>query len=262
MSDEQFDIVRVPTDIPTLPPRPPRRPRCTDTVAASGIDPMFLDKSESPNKRSGRRGRSVARKPEPPTNAAAQAILIDSLMTRIDKPLPEHPAIPSAPAPYQPPEFIRAYGGSVSAASSADFHIYRTIRRREMERLEGFEKEKKRDRELEEYEREKQVEKEKFDEQAMKRKAKRQKEKDRKMRRAGDVEESIDESAPESLELKQGMEDKSAVVAHDEVNLEDDEDSKLVSAFTAVSKGPPTGTRETTQMPSKNFRIIDDDDGF
>jgi hypothetical protein len=53
-------------------------------------------------------------------------------------PLPEKR---EAPKEKEPPEFVRNVTGSSAAAGSAEFHIYRNNRRKEMTRLENMERE-------------------------------------------------------------------------------------------------------------------------
>lgn len=51
------------------------------------------------------------------------------------------PARREPPKPKPPPEFVRNVVGSSAAAGSAEFHIFRNNRRKEMNRLEYIEKE-------------------------------------------------------------------------------------------------------------------------
>ncbi|KAI6174057.1 hypothetical protein M3Y98_01148700 [Aphelenchoides besseyi] len=55
------------------------------------------------------------------------------------------------PKPKEPPEFVRNVVGSSAAAGSAEFHIYRNNRRKEMNRIEHMEQEYQQKRLDEEY---------------------------------------------------------------------------------------------------------------
>uniref|UniRef100_A0A915DF33 PRKR-interacting protein 1 n=1 Tax=Ditylenchus dipsaci TaxID=166011 RepID=A0A915DF33_9BILA len=61
------------------------------------------------------------------------------LQKNIDKPAPV-PARHEEWKPKPPPDFIRNVVGSSAAANSAEFHIFRNNRKKEMERLEYIEK--------------------------------------------------------------------------------------------------------------------------
>uniref|UniRef100_A0A183BVI2 PRKR-interacting protein 1 n=1 Tax=Globodera pallida TaxID=36090 RepID=A0A183BVI2_GLOPA len=66
-------------------------------------------------------------------------IRLKRLEKNIDKPVPI-PMRREEPKPKPPPEFVRNVVGSSAAAGSAEFHIFRNNKRRELERLEYIEK--------------------------------------------------------------------------------------------------------------------------
>ncbi|KAI9096451.1 hypothetical protein DFS34DRAFT_140514 [Phlyctochytrium arcticum] len=110
----------------------------------------------SPNRN--RPGANAEEEPEsigdhrPKTALEAQALKIERLMSRVDKPvlLPERNDKVSLKPP---PEFVRNVQGSSAGAGSGEFHVYRALRRKEYARQRLLENEGKEEREREEHQR-------------------------------------------------------------------------------------------------------------
>ncbi|ORY48608.1 DUF1168-domain-containing protein [Rhizoclosmatium globosum] len=80
---------------------------------------------------------------------------IDKLMARIDKPivLPESRRnIDPTSRTKAPAEFVRNVQGSSAGAGSGEFHVYRSLRRKEYARLQAMDSKDRKEREKEEYE--------------------------------------------------------------------------------------------------------------
>lgn len=88
------------------------------------------------------------------------------------------------PKPKEPPEFVRNVVGSSAAAGSAEFHIYRNNRRKEMNRIDHMEKEYQKKKLDEEYEQKieerRRIEEEKLEKNRRKRLKRKQREKERR----------------------------------------------------------------------------------
>lgn len=84
--------------------------------------------------------------------------------------------------PRAPPEFVRNVVGSSAAAGSAEFHIFRNNKRRELERLEHIEKEAIKNDLDREFEERKRARKEVEERKTAKKREKRQRQKERRKR--------------------------------------------------------------------------------
>ncbi|KAH7700117.1 Protein F37A4.2 [Aphelenchoides avenae] len=102
--------------------------------------------------------REAVREEEEERRAKTAYDLIRLRLNRLEKNIEKPAPIPARrePAkPKPPPEFVRNVVGSSAAAGSAEFHIFRNNRRKEMNRLDFLEAEGKRKELDEEFERRK-----------------------------------------------------------------------------------------------------------
>ncbi|KAK0416318.1 hypothetical protein QR680_012413 [Steinernema hermaphroditum] len=124
---------------------------------------------------------------------------LERLQKNIDKPA-YIPTRREEAKPKAPPEFVRNVVGSSAAAGSAEFHIFRNNRRKEMERLEYIAKQaEKEDKDLE-YEERVQSIREAEEARTAKKRAKRQRRKENLKKNKKQKKEEPEESQEESEE--------------------------------------------------------------
>ncbi|KAI6205933.1 hypothetical protein M3Y94_00848300 [Aphelenchoides besseyi] len=108
------------------------------------------------------------------------------------------------PKPKEPPEFVRNVVGSSAAAGSAEFHIYRNNRRKEMNRIEHMEQEYQQKRLDDEYQQRVEERRRAEEEKLAKNRRKRQRLKERrkaKKRKTNDDDSESAESGTEEADL-------------------------------------------------------------
>ncbi|CAJ0584301.1 unnamed protein product, partial [Mesorhabditis spiculigera] len=110
-------------------------------------------------------------------------VKLEHLQKNIDKPAPIPPRPEKLTAPKAAPEFVRNVVGSTAAAGSAEYHIFRNLRRREQNRLDYINAKAKMEQDAEEFEAERLEIQQEEEQRTAKKRAKRQRQKDNKRKR-------------------------------------------------------------------------------
>ncbi|KAL3090170.1 hypothetical protein niasHS_006622 [Heterodera schachtii] len=137
-------------------------------------------------------------------------IRLKRLEKNIDKPVPI-PTRREEPKPRPPPEFVRNVVGSSAAAGSAEFHIFRNNKRRELERLEYIEKMAVKDEKDKEFEERRKARRDEEEKKSAKKREKRLRQKARKKgakRKKGGGDSSSNSSEGEEEEANEEEEEK------------------------------------------------------
>jgi len=153
---------------------------------------------------------------------------LDNLMARIDKPI-NLPERAKEWKPSDPREFVRNVMGSSAGAGSGEFHVYRAIRKRTMQREEFLTKNKEESEVQKEFNKRVDENREKEDAKTAKKRLKRQKQKANKKK---PKQETVEISEESDLEEETTKENESQPVIDsktDEISHDSDENKESLS---------------------------------